>query len=177
MIAQASPTDVVTVTQGVQTASEKLDAKLFKFGDSPIPAHWKARLREKLSERGNVFSVTDWDVGKAKDVKHTIRLNDYRPFRERSRRIAPADIDDVRQHLKHLLAAGVITESSSPCASSIVIARKKNGGIRMCIDYRTLNARTIPDQYTTPRIKDALDCLTGSKWFSVLRLKKWVLPD
>lgn len=40
----------------------------------------------------------------------------------------------------------------------------------MCIDYRLLNSRTIPDQYTMPRIDDALDCLTGSKWFSVLDL-------
>lgn len=40
----------------------------------------------------------------------------------------------------------------------------------MCVDYRTLNRRTIPDQYTVPRIDDALDCLAGSKWFSVLDL-------
>lgn len=52
-----------------------------------------------------------------------------------------------------------------------MIARKKNGRIRMCIDYRTLNRRTTPDQYTTPRIDDALDCLSGSKWFSVLDLR------
>lgn len=41
----------------------------------------------------------------------------------------------------------------------------------MCIDYRTLNARTIPDQYTLPRIDDALASLTGSRWFSVLDLR------
>ncbi len=40
----------------------------------------------------------------------------------------------------------------------------------MCIDYLTLNSRTIPNQYVTPRIDDALDCLSGSKWFSVLNL-------
>ncbi len=113
-----------------------------------------------------MFSTEEWDVGLAKDVTHQIRLSDTRPFRERSRRIAPADIDDVRRHLKDLLAAGIIQESRSPYASPIVIARKKNGAVRMCIDYRTLNSRTIPDQYVTPRIDDALDCLTGSRWFS-----------
>ncbi|KAL6467750.1 hypothetical protein MHYP_G00234270 [Metynnis hypsauchen] len=40
----------------------------------------------------------------------------------------------------------------------------------MCVDYRTLNRQTVPDQYTVPRIDDALDCLNGSKWFSVLDL-------
>jgi len=51
-----------------------------------------------------------------------------------------------------------------------VVVRKKNGKIRMCVDFRTLNRRTVPDQYTVPRIEDALACLSGSKWFSVLDL-------
>lgn len=41
----------------------------------------------------------------------------------------------------------------------------------MCVDYRTLNKRTIPDQYTVPRVEDALSCLSGSQWFSVLDLR------
>lgn len=49
--------------------------------------------------------------------------------------------------------------------------RKKNGDVRMCIDYRMLNSHTVPDQYTTPCIDEALDCLSGSKWFSVLDLR------
>ncbi|KAL2086841.1 hypothetical protein ACEWY4_017900 [Coilia grayii] len=106
-----------------------------------------------------------------KGVEHDIRLSDPRSFRERSRRLAPADIEDVRNHLQDLLAAGVIKESRSPYASPIVVARKKNGSVRLCIDYRTLNSKTIPDQYTTPRIDDALDCLAGSRWFSVLDLR------
>lgn len=52
-----------------------------------------------------------------------------------------------------------------------MVVRKKNGTIRICIDYRTLNSRTIPDQYIVPRIDDVLDCLSGSKWFSVLDLR------
>ncbi|CAI5678658.1 unnamed protein product [Oreochromis niloticus] len=168
---------VDTVTATVEVCPKKgkdqreLDPLLMNFGDSPLPNEWKERLRQKLSKRANVFSLSEWDVGLAKGVEHHIRMSDSRPFRERSRRLAPADIDDVRRHIQDLLQAGIIKESRSPYASPIVIARKKNGSIRMCIDYRTLNRRTIPDQYTTPRIDDALDCLSGSRWFSVLDLR------
>lgn len=160
---------VIQPPKSPQTKS--IDPELFNFGDSPIPEAWRTRLADKLSNRANVFSLEEWDVGLAKDVTHHIRLRDSRPFRERSRRIAPADIEDVRRHLQELLAAGIIKESRSPYASPIVVVRKKNGKVRMCIDYRLLNSRTIPDQYTMPRIDDALDCLTGSKWFSVLDLR------
>lgn len=79
-------------------------------------------------------------------------------------------MEALRQHLSQLKDAGVITESRSPYASPIVVVRKKNGKIRMCVDFRTLNRRTVPDQYIVPRIEDALACLSGSKWFSVLDL-------
>uniref|UniRef100_A0A3B1IUI3 Gypsy retrotransposon integrase-like protein 1 n=3 Tax=Astyanax mexicanus TaxID=7994 RepID=A0A3B1IUI3_ASTMX len=171
VIAQIHEADVVTEVKSEPSPQDKIDPALFDFGNSPIPAEWRERLTQKLSKRTQVFSVEEWDVGLAKGVEHVIRLTDSRPFRERSRRIAPADIDEVRRHLQELLAAGIIKESRSPYASPIVVARKRNGKIRMCIDYRTLNARTIPDQYTVPRIDDALDCLAGSKWFSVLDLR------
>ncbi|KAL0196751.1 hypothetical protein M9458_005291, partial [Cirrhinus mrigala] len=163
--------DPVNPVAEADVVSEQFDPNLINFGDSPMPESWKERLGQKLSERVGVFSLHEWDVGLAKGVEHHIRMSDSRPFRERSRRLAPADIEDVRRHLQELLTAGIIKESRSPYASPIVIARKKNGSIRMCIDYRTLNSRTIPDQYTTPRIEDALDCLSGSQWFSVLDLR------
>lgn len=171
VIAEMRAVDTVIPIQPHDLSSEVLDPGLFNFGDSPIPEEWKDRLRQKLAKRRNVFSLHEWDVGLAKGVEHHIRLHDTRPFRERSRRIAPADIDDVRRHIQQLLANGIITESRSPYASPIVVVRKKNGTIRICIDYRTLNNRTTPDQYTMPRIDDALDSLSGSKWFSVLDLR------
>ena len=171
VIAQIHKADVVTGLAQAPSAPGAIDPALFDFGDSPLPPMWRDRLAQKLAERSKVFSVEEWDVGLAKDVEHRIRLTDSRPFRERSRRIAPGDIDDVRRHLQELLAAGIIKESRSPYASPIVVARKKSGKVCMCIDYRTLNTRTIPDQYTVPRIDDALDCLSGSKWFSVLDLR------
>lgn len=80
-------------------------------------------------------------------------------------------MEALRQHLLHLKDAGIITESRRPYASPIVVVRKKTGKIRMCVDFRTLNRRIVPDQYTVPRVEDALACLSGSKWFSVLDLR------
>lgn len=171
VLAHMYVTDIVTVAQPDELTTTFLDPNLFNFGDSPISEDWKKRLSQKLAERRTVFSLHEWEVGLAKGVEHQIQLNDARPFRERSHRLTPADIDDVRRHLQELLAAGIIKESRSPFASPIVKARKKNGSIRMCVDYRTLNKRTIPDQYTMPRVEDALECLSGSQWFSVLDLR------
>lgn len=106
---------VVPVPDGLKDPS-KLDVSQLNFGDSPVPEPWRKRLCQKLIERANVFSLHDWDVGLAHGVEHHIRLMDTSPFRERSRRIAPADIDDVRRHIQELLAAGIIKDSRSPYA-------------------------------------------------------------
>ena len=71
------------------------------------------------------------------EAYHEIRLNNDEPFRERSRRVAPRDLQDLRDHIQSLVDIGVITESRSRYASPIVIVRYKNGQIRLCIDYRT----------------------------------------
>lgn len=172
VIAHLHVADVVTdPLSSNATTAPAMDPSLFDFSNSPISEEWKERLSQKLAQHSKVFSIDEWDVGLAKGVEHHIRLTDNTPFRERSRRIAPAYLDDLRRHLQGLLAAGIIKESRNPYASPIVLARKKNGQFRMCVDYRTLNRRTIPDQYIVPRIDDALDCLSGSRWFSVLDLR------
>lgn len=148
------------VTQHAETPSSTLDPAIFNFGDSPIPENWKNRLAQKLAGQPQVFSLSEWDVGLARGVEHCIRLED--PFPRESQASGPSR--------NRRCTGGIIKESRSPYASPIVIARKTNGKIRMCIDYRTLNLKTIPDQYTLPWIDDALASLTGSCWFSVLNL-------
>lgn len=104
-------------------------------------------------------------------MRHHIRLKDDAPFKERPRPIHPRDREAVRQHLKELLDAGIIKESESPFSSPVVLVRKKNGSIRLCIDYRKLNARTIKDAYALPNIEETFSALNGAKWFSVMDLK------
>lgn len=174
-IAHLFPVDVLPsppVNSEIALKTTKgLTASSFDFGTSPVPEKWKERLVSKMLQRSDVFSTHEFDVGCSKNMQHSIKTTDDKPFRERSRRLPPADLEALREHLCELKGAGIITESRSPYASPIVVVRKKSGKIRMCVDYRTLNRRTVPDQYTVPKIEDALTCLNGSKWFSVLDLR------
>ena len=79
------------------------------------------------------------------DPVHSINLTNEIPFKQRHRRIPPAMIDEVRAHLEQLAASGIIRESHSPWASNVVLVRKRDGSLRMCVDYRQLNKRTIRD--------------------------------
>ena len=119
----------------------------------------------------DIFSHDDNDIGLTSTVKHRIELNDNTPFKQRHRRIPPAMFDEVRNHLQQLLTSGIIRRSKSPWTSNIVLCRKKDGKLRMCVDYRQLNQRTIKDSYALPRIDEILDALLGNKYFSVLDMK------
>lgn len=115
----------------------------FDFGQSPLSADWKARVVESLNSFSDVFSQHDLDFGHATKIKHHIRLKDETPFKQRARPIHPRDLEAVKRHLQILLNAGIIRESESSFASPIVVVRKKNGDVRLCVDYRKLNMQTI----------------------------------
>ena len=100
-------------------------------------------------------------------VTHHIKLNDDNPFKERHRRIPPAMVNAVRDHLRQMLDNGVIRPSESPCASPVVLVRKSNGKLRFCIDYRKLNSNTVKDSYALPRIEELIDHLLSSGYYQV----------
>lgn len=141
----------------------------FNFDDSPLSEEWKERITKRLNSISEVFASGDLDYGHTTAVKHKIRLSDPTPFKQRVRPIHPSDYKAVRLHLEELY--GIIRESESPFASPVVIVKKKSGKIRLCIDYRKLNAQTIKDAYALPNIEDTFTALTGSRSFSVMDLK------
>ncbi|RXN31420.1 Retrovirus-related Pol poly from transposon [Labeo rohita] len=59
-------------------------------------------------------------------------------------------------------------KSKSPFAAPVVCVRKKDGNLRLCVDYRLLNKKTVPDRHPLPRIQDLIDTLGGYSWFSIL---------
>ena len=118
-----------------------------------------------------IFSTGDADLGHSTMVRHRIELDNDIPFKQRHRRIPPSMYDEITSHLKDLLSAGVIRQSHSPWTSNVVLVKRKDGRLRICIDYRELNRRTIKDSYALPRIEELLDCLGGMRFFSVLDMK------
>lgn len=124
--------------------------------------------RQLLEQHRGIFSVRDTDLGHTFLVKHRIELSNDISFKRRCRRIPPFMFEEVRNHLHQLLAAGVIHRSHSPWSSNIVLVRKKNGKLRLCVDYRQLNERTVKDAYSLPRIDEILDWFAGNRFFSVV---------
>ena len=127
--------------------------------------------KELLVASADVFSKDDLDLGKCNILKHDIKITDPQPFKERYRRIPPYLYEEVKAHLQEMVEVGAIRRSFSPWASAVVLVRKKDGGLRFCIDLCKLNNRTVKDGYSLPCIEDTLDCLHGAVWFSTLDLK------
>ena len=77
----------------------------------------------------------------------------------------------VHKYVKDMLDKGLIQPSKSPCGAPILFAKKKDGSLRLCVDYRRLNDITVKNVYPLPLIDSMLDRLSGSKYFTTLDLK------
>ena len=86
--------------------------------------------------------------------------------------------DQVEQMVGEMLSQDIIIPSASPWASPVVLVRKKDGGMRFCVDYRKLNSVTILDEFPLLRIDDTLDLLSGATYFTTLDLASgyWQVP-
>nr|CAB3502749.1 unnamed protein product [Digitaria exilis] len=107
-----------------------------------------------------------------RDIEFVIELQPgTAPISKRPYRMPPAELAEMKTQLQELLDKGFIRPSTSPWGCPAIFVEKKDHTLRMCIDYRPLNAVTIKNKYPLPRIDVLFDQLAGAKIFSKIDLR------
>jgi hypothetical protein len=107
-----------------------------------------------------------------RDVEFVIELQPGNaPISKRPYRMPPKELAELKNQLQELLDKGYIRPSSSPWRSPALFVKKKDGRLRLFVDYRALNAETIKNKFPLPRIDVLFDQLAGAKVFSKINLR------
>ena len=155
IVAQVSP------VQEVVNPNSKIDEEgelrtdlinLLERSQEHLTPKQSSEDKRLLKEYEGLFAASDSDYGRTSVVKHNIATRSAQP----PRRLPDVLAKEVDKQVKGMLNNEVITPSSSPWSSPVVLVRKKDGTTRFCVDYRRLNAVTINDAYPLPRIDDSL---------------------
>ena len=149
----------------LEETDEILDEKL---------AHLQPEKREQLCAVILKHDIIARDLSDLRPanvpLKHKFTLSHYTPIAAPIYRIHPDHAAEVRRQLDKMLEAGVITESNSPWAFPLIMAPKKDGRLRLWVDFRKLNAKKPKDESPLPNIEEILDDLGGSCIFTTLDL-------
>jgi hypothetical protein len=130
-------------------------------------------LPNEFSDYADIFSEENADKLPPLDGKqHAIELEEgssppYSPIYNLSEK----ELGVLREYLDSALEKGWIRKSTSPAGAPILFVLKKDGTLRLCVDYRALNRITIKNRYPLPLIGETLDRLRGAKVFTSLDLR------
>ena len=144
------------------------------LGCSAYTRSASASHRRDLQSYGS-FLLFDGDLGFCDVLKHSIPTTTDKPVYLPHRQIPVQLQSEVRKCLDNWLKQGIIRPSKSPYASQVVIVRKKTGEIRLCVDFRKLNAIFIHDSFPLPRVEEALQAVQAAVCFSSFDLAQGYL--
>ena len=123
-----------------------------------------------LNENRQVISKGDDDVGKIDVGSLEITLYDYTPIYHRPRRFPEPVANEIDQECDKLMAQDIIEPSLSPYNCRVLPIRKGDGTLRLCMDYRDLNAKTVPDRFPMTNLMDSIFSLHGFQYFTTIDL-------
>jgi hypothetical protein len=178
IVAKANTVDMVNRTKTDTKSNTKIVYKqLYKLNDK-LSKHETAQLTQLLNRYKNVFSWSEYDIGRAKNVDHRINTSDTPPIKNPPYKAPVRQQQIINEKVQEMLDNDLIEPSYSPWSSPVVLIRKKDDSYRFCVDFRKLNHVTIKDAYPLPRMDETLNALTGSKYFSTLDLATgfWQVP-
>nr|GFA31016.1 putative reverse transcriptase domain-containing protein [Tanacetum cinerariifolium] len=125
-----------------------------------------------VSDFPDVFPDELPGIPPVREVEFSIELiSGAEPISKAPYRMALIELKELKDQLQELLERGFIRPSVSPWGAKVLFVKKKDGSIRLCIDYRELNKITIRNRYPLPRIDDLFDQLQGAMHFSKIDLR------
>ena len=154
-----------------QQDSESVVPKLMGNLPDELNAEQRASVRNLLTQYEDIFSKNEFDIGRTHLVEYNIDTGDSRPIRQPLRRQPLKHLDAIDENVEAMAKHGIIEPAASPWASNVVIVSKKDGSLRFCVDYRSVNAVTYKDSYPLPLIDNCLNAMSGAAWFSTLDLR------
>jgi hypothetical protein len=132
---------------------------------------YQTEIRNLLGQHQQVFGSIPPARPPDKGFEHTIELEGAKPMITPPYHHPRRFKDEIEKAIKELLAMGRIKPSSSPFVSSVVLVLQKDGTMRICINYRALNKKTIKNRYPIPHIDELMDELHGAVFFSKTDLR------
>ena len=108
-----------------------------------VPEDSKGLIREMLLEYKDVFSRDDRDIGRTDLVQHHVDTGDAKPIKQSPRRLPPGHRRELEKQVLDLLDRGLVEPSDSPWASPVVMVKKGDGSLRLCIDLRLVNQASV----------------------------------
>ena len=112
----------------------------------------RVMVQQMLQEEQDSFSC-DGEIGNAEELQMNINLTDSIPVQKNYSSIPRPLYPEVKHYVEDLLNRGFVQKSRSSYSSPVVCVRKKDGNLRLCIDYRQLNKKTVPDRHPLPRVQ------------------------
>ncbi|GBG82479.1 hypothetical protein CBR_g34855 [Chara braunii] len=131
-------------------------------------------VRDLIREYHNVFpsSFSYAGIPPMRDVEQSIQLvPDYRVHHQAPYRLSIPEATELKRQLEELLRLGFIKPSNSPWGAPVLFARKADGTLRLCIDYRGLNRYTVKISYPMPRSDELFNRLAGNRFFTKIDLR------
>jgi len=131
---------------------------------SHLQEHEQKVVRDMLYEESDVFAKNDSDIGCIPSLQLKIHLKDDTPVQTSYNSVPKPLYQEVKEYVQNLLDHDWIKKSTLSYSSPVVCVRKKDKSLRLCVDFRGLNRKTIPDRHPLPRIQDLLDSLGEYSW-------------
>ena len=135
---------------------------------SDLTSDQAAVAKKMFTEEVDSFSHNDQDVGCALGLELDIKLTDDKPVQKNYASIPRPLYGEVKDYIEDSLNHKFLKPSESPYSLPCVCVQKQDGTLRLCIDDRALNQKTIQDRHPLAGIQEALENLGGKSWFSTL---------